>query len=126
MPHSRSIQGWEQSEEVAKRLLDDMRSEEELVKQAKDNERAYGHLVAEAHRRGISVERPWEQDEVKRGGGSCLTQCLLRCLTTRACVTRALTGGSYVTIVFTRKCTSACTTSWRGWRRRSGSGARRV
>ena len=70
MPHSRSIQGWEQSEEVAKRLLDDMRSEEELAAKAKDNERTYGHLVAEAHRRGISVERPWEQEEVRHGTGA--------------------------------------------------------
>lgn len=64
MPHSKSIQGWEQTEEVAKRLLDDMRSAEARAQAAKANEKQYGHLVAEAHRRGISVERPWEQEEV--------------------------------------------------------------
>lgn len=65
---SASHTGWEQSEEVARRLLQDMAVAEarERAKHARDRE--YGSLVAEAHKHGVSVERPWEQEEVRAAG----------------------------------------------------------
>ena len=62
---SASHTGWEQSEEVARRLLQDMAVAEarDRAKHARDRE--YGSLVAEAHKHGVSVERPWEQEEVR-------------------------------------------------------------
>ena len=67
-----SVQGWEQTEEVAHRLLDDIAAQEARTKAMAERERQYGHLVAEAHRRGMSVERPWEQEEVRASPVPCV------------------------------------------------------
>jgi hypothetical protein len=40
-----------------------MAQAEAAEKAERAREHAYGHLVAEAHRAGVSVERPWEQEE---------------------------------------------------------------
>ena len=55
--------GWEQDEEVARRLLADMKQAEAKERAEREEERLYGAKVAEAHRRGLSVETSWEQDE---------------------------------------------------------------
>ena len=55
--------GWEQSEEVAKRLLEDMKAAEAREKAARARDKAEGRAVAEAHAHGVAVERDWEQVE---------------------------------------------------------------
>ena len=55
--------GWEQSEEVARRLLEDMAAAEAREAAARREARAEGHAVAEARRAGAAVSRAWEQEE---------------------------------------------------------------
>ena len=55
--------GWEQSEEVARRLLEDMAAAEAREVAARQRTRSEGHAVAEAHRAGAAVSRAWEQEE---------------------------------------------------------------
>lgn len=62
-PPSAGATGWEQSEEVARRLLDDMAAAEARERAARLRDREYGHQVAEAHKHGEKVDRPWEQEE---------------------------------------------------------------
>ena len=55
--------GWEQSEEVARRLLEDMAAAEAREAAARQRDKADGRAVAEAHRAGAAVSRAWEQEE---------------------------------------------------------------
>ena len=55
--------GWEQSEEVARRLLEDMAAAEAREAAQRQLDKAEGRAVAEAHRAGAAVSREWEQEE---------------------------------------------------------------
>jgi len=55
--------GWEQSEEVARRLLEDMAAAEAREAAQRQRDKAEGRAVAEAHRAGAAVSRAWEQEE---------------------------------------------------------------
>ena len=55
--------GWEQSEEVARRLLEDMAAAEAREAAQRQRDKAEGRAVAEAHRAGATVSRAWEQEE---------------------------------------------------------------